>query len=69
MKAMLKRWSFAEQRRLMEVSKSSKSFEEIVKRTGRKPDSVRKMALKLGITIDAQSGKYVSMRGLKAKGK
>jgi hypothetical protein len=50
------RWSFADQRRLMQIAASSKSFEEMVRRAGRKPDSVRKMAVKLGI-------------GLKAKGK
>jgi hypothetical protein len=66
---MLKRWSFAEQRRLVEISASSKSFEEIVQRTGRKPDSVLKMALKLGITMDTQPGKNMSMPRLKAKGK
>ena len=54
--AKLKRWSFADQRRLLETAASSKSFEELVKRSGRKPASVRKMAIKLGI-------------GLKAKGK
>jgi hypothetical protein len=49
------RWSFADQRRLMQVAASSKSFEEMVKRAGRKPDSVRKMAVKLGIRLEAKS--------------
>jgi hypothetical protein len=50
----LKRWSFAGQRRLLKIAAASKSFEEMVKRAGRKPDSVRKMALKLGIGLKAK---------------
>jgi hypothetical protein len=48
-----KRWSFADRRRLMEIA--SKSFEEMVKRAGRKPDSVRKTAVKLGIGLKAKA--------------
>jgi hypothetical protein len=63
-KAILKRWSFAEQRRLIEIAASSKSFEDIVNRVGRKPDSVRKMAIRLGIILNRKSA-----CGLKTKGK
>jgi hypothetical protein len=63
-KAILKRWSFAEQRRLIEIAASSKSFDDIFNRVGRKPDSVRKMAIRLGIILNRKSAS-----GLKAKGK
>jgi hypothetical protein len=52
-----KRWSFADQRRLMQIAASSRSFEEMVKRSGRKQDSVRKMAVKLGIGLKAKNSK------------
>jgi hypothetical protein len=51
----LKRWSFADQRQLLEIAASSKSFEEMVKRAGRNPDSVRKMAVRLGIRLKAKA--------------
>jgi hypothetical protein len=53
-KKKIKRWSFADQRRLLEIAATSKSFEEMVKRAGRKPHSVRKMAVKLGIGLKAK---------------
>jgi hypothetical protein len=53
-KKIIKRWSYADQRRLLKIAATSKSFEEMVKRAGRKPDSVRKMAVKLGIGLKAK---------------
>jgi hypothetical protein len=35
----------------MQIAATSKSFEEMVKRADRKPASVRKMAIKLGIGL------------------
>jgi hypothetical protein len=60
----IKRWSFAEQRRLMVVAASSNSFEEMVDQVGRKPGSVRKMVIQLGIKL-----KPKSVRRLKASKK
>ena len=45
------RWSFKEERRLMELARSSKSLEEIVKATGRSPDSIKKIARRIGVSI------------------
>ena len=49
------RWSFKEDRRLMELARSSKSLEEVAKVTGRSPDRIRKMALRLGLSIKSNS--------------
>src|SRR5271169_1172460 len=45
------RWSFKEERRLMELARSSKSLEEIVRATGRSPDSIKKIARRIGVSI------------------
>src|SRR5258708_7477567 len=63
-------WSFAEERRFIEIAASSKSFDEVVKRTRRNPASVRKTALRLGVKLAKQnvSDNQLAL-GLKAKGK
>jgi hypothetical protein len=45
------RWSSAEQRRFLEIAAASKSFEEIVTRTGKTPKGIREMAVKSGIAL------------------
>jgi hypothetical protein len=45
------RWSLAKQRRFVEIAAASKSLEEIVDQTGRTTKGIRKMAVKLGITL------------------
>jgi hypothetical protein len=44
-------WSFAEDRRLMQLAYSLKSLEAVSKRLGRKPESVAKSARRLGISL------------------
>ena len=44
-------WSFKEQRQFIEIAKSAKSLEEIVKRTGRTPRALRRAALRLGVKL------------------
>jgi hypothetical protein len=51
------RWSFKEDRRLMELARSSKSLEDVAKATGRSPDRIRKMAMRLGLSIKSRSRK------------
>jgi hypothetical protein len=51
------RWSFREDRRLMELARSSKSLEEVAKATGRSPDRIRKMAMRLGLSIKSRARK------------
>jgi hypothetical protein len=61
-------WSFADDRRFMEIAASSKSFDEVVKRTRRNPESVRKAALRLGVKLGEQTATDNQLaKGLKAK--
>jgi hypothetical protein len=58
-------WSLAEQRLLIELARASKSLDEAVKATGRKPQSVKKMAMRLGISLRPNDKKRkASVRGL-----
>ncbi|MDH2350240.1 hypothetical protein QCM80_06035 [Bradyrhizobium sp. SSUT112] len=50
-------WSFKEDRRLMELAKSSTSLEEAAKLLGRSPDAVKRMALRLGLSLKSKSSK------------
>jgi hypothetical protein len=52
-----KPWSFKEDRRLMELAKSSASLEEAAKVLGRSPDAIKRMALRLGLSLKTKSGK------------
>ena len=51
------RWSFKEDRKLMELARSSKSLEDVVKVTGRSPDRIKKMAMRLGLSIKPKAAK------------
>jgi hypothetical protein len=66
------RFSFKEQRRLLGMAASSMSIEEVVRRTGRPPESIRKIALRLGISFKPNQGRARPgrwLKGMKAKGK
>ena len=52
-----KPWSFKEDRRLMELAKSSTSLEEAAKQLGRSPDAIKRMALRLGLALKSKVGK------------
>ena len=54
-----KPWSFKEDRRLMELAKSSVSLEEAAKQLGRSPDAIKRMALRLGLSLKRKSDKGV----------
>jgi len=43
--------SFKEQRHLIELARASKSLDEAAKATGRKPETIKKMAMRLGISF------------------
>ena len=47
-------WSFKEQRLFMQIAASTKSFDELVKRTGRQLRQVRAAARRLGVTLAKQ---------------
>lgn len=50
-------WSFKEDRRLMELAKSSTSLEEAAKQLGRPPDAIKRMALRLGLSLKSKGTK------------
>jgi hypothetical protein len=52
-----KPWSFKEDRRLMELAKSSTSLEEAAKLLGRSPDAIKRMALRLGLSLKPKGPK------------
>ncbi|WP_197082767.1 MULTISPECIES: hypothetical protein [unclassified Bradyrhizobium] len=51
------RWSFKEDRRLMELARSSKTLEDVARATGRSPDRIKKMAMRLGLSIKSRAAK------------
>jgi hypothetical protein len=56
------RWSLAERRRFVEIAAASKSLEELVDQTGRTTKGIRKMAIKLGITLPKATTRSKSER-------
>jgi hypothetical protein len=51
------RWSFKDDRRLMELARSSKSLEQVVRIVGRSPDAIKKAAMRLGISFKSRAKK------------
>lgn len=61
-------WSYADDRRFVQIAESSKSLDEVVKRTKRTPASVRKSALRLGVKLGKQTSTDNQLAtGLKAR--
>ena len=52
-----KPWSFKEDRRLMELSKSSVTLEQAAKQLGRTPEAIKRMALRLGLSLKSKAGR------------
>jgi hypothetical protein len=52
-----RRWSFNEDRKLIELARASESLEDVVKETGRSPESIKKAARRLGISFQSQTKK------------
>ncbi|MCA1527779.1 MULTISPECIES: hypothetical protein [Bradyrhizobium] len=50
-------WSFKEDRRLIELAKSSTSLEQAAKALGRSPDAIKRMALRLGLSLKSKPAK------------
>ncbi len=53
-------WSFKEDRRLMELAKSSTSLEEAAKQPGARPVQVKRMALRLGLSLKSRAPRRIS---------
>jgi hypothetical protein len=51
------RWSFKDDRQLMELARSSKPLEQVVKTVGRSPKAIKKAAIRLGISFKSQAKK------------
>jgi hypothetical protein len=49
------RWSFKDDRRLMELARASTPLEEAAKITGRSPEAIKKAAIRLGISFKSQA--------------
>jgi hypothetical protein len=50
-------WSFKDDRRVIELAKSSKSLEEVAKAMDRSPERIRKVAMRLGVSLKSSSDK------------
>jgi len=50
-------WSFKHDRRVMELAKASKTLEEIAKTMNRTPDRIRKVAIRLGVSVKSEAPK------------
>jgi predicted transcriptional regulator len=50
-------WSYKEDRRLLELAKHSKQAEEIANLMNRSPGAIRKMAIRLGVSLNKAKGK------------
>ena len=52
-----KTWSYANDRRVIELAKASKSLEEAARIMQRKPERIRKVAMWLGVSFKAEKKK------------
>lgn len=50
-------WSFAHDRRVIELGKASKSLEDAARIMQRKPDQIRKVSMRLGVSFKNASKK------------
>jgi hypothetical protein len=50
-------WSFKEQRQLIELAQASKSLDKVVKAIGRPPQTIMKMAMRLGVSFKPKARK------------
>jgi hypothetical protein len=49
-----KSWSYADDRCVIELAKASKSLEEAARIMKRKPERIRKVAMRLGVSFKAE---------------
>jgi hypothetical protein len=50
-------WSFAHDRRVIELAKASKSLEDAARIMQRKPEQIRKVSVRLGVSFKAAAMK------------
>jgi hypothetical protein len=49
-----KGWSFKEERRLIELASASRSLDEVAEAMGRKPKTIQKTAMRLGVSFKSK---------------
>jgi G:T-mismatch repair DNA endonuclease (very short patch repair protein) len=49
-----KSWSYANDRRVIELAKASKSLEEAARMMNRTPERIRKVAMRLGVSFKSE---------------
>ena len=54
---MARSWSFAHDRRVIELAKASKSLEEAARIMKRTPERIRKVSMRLGVSFKAATKK------------
>jgi len=54
---MARSWSFANDRRVIELAKAAKSLEEAARVMKRKPERIRKVAMRLGVSFKTEKKK------------
>jgi exosome complex RNA-binding protein Rrp42 (RNase PH superfamily) len=52
-----KSWSYANDRRVIELAKASKSLEDAARIMQRKPEQIRKVSVRLGVSFKAAAMK------------
>jgi hypothetical protein len=58
---MPRSWSFADDRRVIELAKASKSLEEAARILKRTPERIRKVSMRLGVSFKAAEKNTASM--------
>jgi hypothetical protein len=54
---MARSWSFADDRRVIELAKASKSLEEVARIMKRTPERIRKVSIRLSVSFKATTTK------------
>lgn len=50
----MRRWPFADYRRLMKLAAEGRSLDEVARIMGRTPESVRRVSSRLGVSLTSQ---------------
>ena len=50
-------WSFKDDRRVIELARASNTLEQIAKTMNRTPDRIRKVAMRLGVSVMSKATK------------
>ena len=59
---MARSWSFADDRRVIELAKASTSLEEVARIMRRTPERIRKVSIRLGVSFKGTAAKKARQR-------